>query len=71
MKRKLAILLAAVMTLAMLPMNLFAGSSNGLSKSVISLSGKAGFLEPGILSASGVGASTAQVVTVDDNNDLD
>lgn len=71
MKRKLAILLAAVMTLAMLPMNLFATSSNSLSKSVISLSGKAGFLEPGILSESNAGSATAQVVTVDDNNDLD
>lgn len=34
MKRKIAILLAAVMTTAMLPMNVFANSSNSISKKV-------------------------------------
>jgi len=69
MKRKLALLLAVVMTVAMLPMNLFATSTNSLSKSVISVSGKAAYLEEGALNE--FGGYTGQMVSVDDNNDID
>gem|GEM_PF-1227744 len=81
MKRKMAFLLASVMLISMLPVKIYASSSNSLTKSPLIVGDKTAFVEQGLLGTAGIAGTTGTtattvnlsntVVEIDGNSDID
>jgi len=71
MKRKLALLLAAAMTLSMLPMNMFASSSNYLTKNITGTGNKTVFVESGVWSNGPTNNLDGKTIEIAGNNDIE